>query len=324
MINAAIVGLGWWGQQHVLSAIGSSGLRYVSAVSKEPDQVSGFASKHHLHLVTDYDDVLIDPAIEAVVLCTPHLFHPEQIVAAARAGKHVYCEKPLSLSRAGAVTAVAACEASGVVLAVGHDKRCAPAYEEFKAAIRSGSIGGLLSVETNANLDTIDVSPTSWKTAGENAASLGLINYGVHRIDALIDIFGKIRRVFARRSNGSDRSVLGVDSTMIVFEFESGLLGYLGTLSYSISFSRLQVFGPEGSITMRGWNEVLQSLRGRDLQERKFEALDTVRANVESFAKSIRTKRPFHISHAEIIHTASVMEACLSSIRSGQFVDVDV
>ncbi|MDB5874268.1 MAG: gfo/Idh/MocA family oxidoreductase [Ramlibacter sp.] len=316
MIDAAIVGLGWWGRQHVESIAGSTLLRYIRAVSKEPDQVRPFADRHGLALGTEYEEVLADPAVEAVVLCTPHLFHPQQVVAAAQAGKHVYCEKPLSLTRAGAVLAVDACRSAGVVLAVGHDKRLNPGFVAFREAVASGEIGPILSVESNANRDTVDVSPGSWKTMGDNAGSLGLLNYGVHRIDALVSVFGPVRRVFASRAAGMVPDSPGIDATAVILEFESGVLGYLGTLSRSAPFSRFQAFSPEGSVLLREWNEVHRTLRGAAPVMNGYPDIDTVCANVELFAKAVREGGGFHIPAHEMIATAAVVEACLASLRT--------
>ncbi|MDO8943121.1 MAG: Gfo/Idh/MocA family oxidoreductase, partial [Desulfobacterales bacterium] len=236
--------------------------------------------------------------------------------------KHVYCEKPLSLTRAGALDAVLACKSAGVVLAVGHDKRLNPGFVAFKAALQRADIGPLLSVESNANRDTVDVSSGSWKTAGDNAGSLGLLNYGVHRIDALIGLFGPVHRVFASRSAGKVPGSPGVDATAVVMEFHSGLLGYLGTVSRSAPFSRFQVFGPEGSVLMREWNEVHQTVRGRSPQMQSYADIDTVRANVELFAQAIDHGHEFHISGQEMVDTAAVVEACLASLKSAQAVEV--
>ncbi|MDB5858265.1 MAG: oxidoreductase domain protein [Ramlibacter sp.] len=317
MIDAAIVGLGWWGRQHVEAIAGSQSLRYVRAVSKEPDTVRSFADRHGLALGTEYAEVLADPAVKAVVLCTPHLFHPQQVVDAARAGKHVYCEKPLSLTRAGAELAVQACRRAGVVLAVGHDKRLNPGFVAFKAAVAAGDIGPVLSVESNANRDTVDVSPGSWKAAGDNAGSLGLLNYGVHRIDALVSVFGAIGRVHASRSAGRVPGSPGIDATAVILEFESGVLGYLGTLSRSAPFSRFQAFGTEGSVLLREWNEVHRTVRGAAPHSQAYPEIDTVRANVELFAAAVREGGGFHISEWEMLETAAVVEACLESLRGG-------
>ena len=127
MINAAIVGVGRWGQNLVRSVQGvSTRLRFVRGVARRPDAVREFAVQQGLELSSRLDEALADPRVDAVVLATPHTLHVEQVVAAARAGKPVCCEKPLALDRAGAERAVAACRDAGVVLATGQESATGP------------------------------------------------------------------------------------------------------------------------------------------------------------------------------------------------------
>ena len=109
MIGAAIVGLGWWGR-HIVSTLQdrSESLRFVRGVDPRTDQLSEFAGGHQIRLTANIEDVLGDPGVQAVVLATPHSLHETQIVQSAAAGKHVFCEKPLALSRASAERAIRA------------------------------------------------------------------------------------------------------------------------------------------------------------------------------------------------------------------------
>src|SRR3982074_374809 len=110
MIRAAIVGLGRWGQTLVNSVQGKSEkLRFTHAVSRDPVRVRDFTAEHALETIGALDAVLEHSAIDAVVLATPHSLHLEQILASARAGKAVFGEKPLTLTKADALRAVEAC-----------------------------------------------------------------------------------------------------------------------------------------------------------------------------------------------------------------------
>ena len=115
MIRAAIVGMGTWGQNLVSSVQGRSEvIRFVAGTTRTLAKAEGFASQQGIRLVESYGALLADPSIDAVVLATPHSLHAEQIAAAAASGKHVFCEKPLGLTRASCEQAVAACEKSHV------------------------------------------------------------------------------------------------------------------------------------------------------------------------------------------------------------------
>ena len=109
MINAAVIGLGRWGKNIVEAVQGKSKrLRFIRGVSKEPDLVRDFAAAKGFELSTDFDEAIADPRVQAVFLATPHSLHVEQISAVAAAGKPVWCEKPLALTRGEAARAVAA------------------------------------------------------------------------------------------------------------------------------------------------------------------------------------------------------------------------
>ncbi len=105
MINAASVGLGGWGRTMVKSVQGKSDrIRFTTGVTRTPARAEEFCREHAIALGDDYARMLADPAIDAVVLATPHTRHGAEIVAAAEAGKHVFCEKPFTLTAAEAET----------------------------------------------------------------------------------------------------------------------------------------------------------------------------------------------------------------------------
>src|SRR5882757_2410395 len=100
MLRVAIYGAGNWGTRLMESVHGKSGkIRFVSAVTRDPAGKRALADRFGLALTASYADVLADPAIDAVVLCTPHSQHAADVIAAARAGKHVFCEKPFTLTK---------------------------------------------------------------------------------------------------------------------------------------------------------------------------------------------------------------------------------
>src|SRR5262245_9420339 len=109
MINAAIVGLGWWGKTLVESAQGSDFIRFVAGATRTMSpELKTFADTHKLRLAASYEALLKDPSVQAVVLCTPHSMHTQQVVAASQVGKHVFCEKPFALTKSDAERAVEA------------------------------------------------------------------------------------------------------------------------------------------------------------------------------------------------------------------------
>ena len=151
MIDAAVIGLGRWGKNIVEAVQGKSRrLRIIRGVSKEPELVRDFAAAKGFKLSTEFEAAVADPRVRAVFLATPHSLHVGQISAVAAAGKPVWCEKPLALTRAEAARAIAATKKAGVPFALGNNKRCFPCM--LKAAVDAAAIGGdldaVLSVDT--------------------------------------------------------------------------------------------------------------------------------------------------------------------------------
>ena len=100
MIKAGIVGLGWWGKTLVEAAENSDVIRFVAGTTRTvTPEVEAFAKQKGLHLTTEYDGMLHHGGVDAVVLATPHSMHATQVIAAAAAGKHVFCEKPFTLTK---------------------------------------------------------------------------------------------------------------------------------------------------------------------------------------------------------------------------------
>src|ERR1700733_2472416 len=146
MIRAAIAGLGWWGQNLVNSVRGSEAIRFTTAHTRTQPTAAAFCLEAGLRWVGSLDAILTDDAIDAVVFATPHTQHPEQVIRAAAAGKHVFVEKPFSLSVAEARRAKDAAEKAGIVLAVGFNRRFHPSMGLLREAVKSGRLGTLVTV----------------------------------------------------------------------------------------------------------------------------------------------------------------------------------
>ena len=134
MIRAAIIGLGAWGQNLVRHVQGQSDvIRFTAAATRTPAKAESFAQSHGIRMYRDYAEVLAADDVDAVVLATPHSQHTDQIVAAARAGKHVFSEKPMGLAAAEADRAAKACAEAGVTLSIGYNWRFQPALQAIRA-----------------------------------------------------------------------------------------------------------------------------------------------------------------------------------------------
>ena len=333
MINAAIVGLGRWGQNLVNSAQGKSdAIRFVAGATRTISKAEGYAREQGFPLHDSYEKLLADPKVDAVVLATPHTQHARQVLAAAKAGKHVFTEKPLALTRASAQAAVRACAQARVTLAVGYNWRFQPALREIRRMLDDGRLGKLLHLEGNFCGPSAYRFPRGhWRQAREEGPAGGMTGRGVHTVDAYLYLAGHVESVHAQ----SFRRALNYgidDTTSMLFRFENGATGYLGTVIATAETWRMQVFGS------RGWVEVgdVQHLTTWEMrvcyvnpdnllvhhrpEVMTFPQVSTERAELENFAHAIEEKRPLAVPGGDEEHGVAVLEAVLKSAKAGKTV----
>jgi predicted dehydrogenase len=340
MIRAAMVGLGWWGRTIVESvASGSDQIRFVAGGARTvSEEIAAFGTAHGLRLFTDFQALLQDPDIDAVVLATPHSLHTSQVIAAARAGKHVFCEKPFALTKADAEAAVAATEQAGVTLGLGYNRRFHPEMTALRNRIRSGELGTVLHIEATMTFpNALFLKPEAWRADKDETPCGGLTPMGVHAIDGMIDLCGEIDQVYCQ----SFRRVVAVDSddtTSMLFRMKDGSSGYLGTMTATGPGFSFQVFGSKGWVRLEGMTHVAgassEERRTRLFGTCKFQPAkgeaqvweaareDVTRRCLEAFAAAANGGTPFLIPTSEMVHGAAVTEAVVTSAAVGQVVKV--
>ena len=335
MINAAIVGLGWWGKTLVESlAGGGDAIRFVAGTTRTMSaDAEAFAKEHGLRLAAGYEALLTDPKIDAVVLATPPLGHRAQVIAAAAAGKHVFCEKPFTLGRQDAEAAVEAVRKAGVTLALGYNRRFHPEMTKLRERVRSGGLGTIMHVESTMTFpNALFLKPTAWRANRAEAPCGGLAPLGVHAIDGMIDLCGEIDTLYCQSARRAVELEMD-DTTSVLFRMKSGASGYLGMMTATGPGFSFQVFGSKGWVRLEGMTHVagasseerrmrlfgackFQPVKG-DAEVWQADKLDISRACLEAFARAASGGPAFPISHAEMIHGAAVTEAVVRSAGSG-------
>jgi predicted dehydrogenase len=315
MINAAIVGIGWWGQKIVTAVQGKSErLCFIRGVSKEPDEVRDFTTRHGIRLSTELNDVLRDPDVRAVVLATPHSLHTEQIIACAQAGKAVFCEKPLALKAADAKRSVEACQAAGVLLGIGTNKRFWPCMRVLRRVVDSGVLGRLMHIEGHYSNENTGKHFSSWRTDPAEAPAAGLTGAGIHVLDALVSYAGPARKIHAQvlslQPQPNPR-----DTITVLFEFEKGMSGTLASIRSTAFVWRIHVFGDQGSAEAVGENELVVRLNGQAPQRFTYEPVDTLAAEFEVFADAVAGRSAYPVTGDEMIATIAAFEAVVSAVK---------
>ena len=159
-----IVGPGRIADTAIAPGIGRSEDGFLQAVvSRDPGRAEAFAAKHGAaRATTSYEDMLADPRVDVVFIGTPNAQHPQQAIAAMRAGKHVLCDKPLALAVADAEEVLRVAGETGVKLGVGFMSRHHPAHQEARRIIRSGAIGDVVLIQ--AEFSPGAHRPVGWRT----------------------------------------------------------------------------------------------------------------------------------------------------------------
>jgi predicted dehydrogenase len=335
MIKAAIVGLGWWGKTIVESAAASDAIRFVAGASRTvTPELEAFAKKNGLKLAPNYGAVLADPGVDAVVLATPHSIHSAQVIAAAAAKKHVFCEKPFTLTKRQAEDAVAAVRKAGVTLGLGYNRRLHPEMIKLRDMIRSGELGTILHIEATMTFpNVLFINPSHWRADKAETPLGGLMPMGVHAIDGMIDLCGPIDRVFAqsfRRAAAIDAD----DTTSILLRMKEGMSGYLGTMTTTGPGFSFQVFGSKGWLRLEGVTHVAgassEERRTRLFGTCKFQpvkgeaktwqaaTLDVSRVALEAFARAAESGPAYPIPFDQMIHGVAVTDAIIAAAASAK------
>ena len=325
MLNAAIVGLGRWGQRLVDSICepGSDKIRFTRAVARTPAKVRDYCRQRNLSLGDDFASVLADASIGAIALATPHSQHADQVISAARAGKHVFVEKPFTLDSASASAAARACREAGVVLALGHNRRFLPAIVEMKRIISSGELGKVLHLEGNFSGSFGLTYPSdAWRANHAESPIGSMTAMGIHIIDAFLNLAGPVASVRCE----SLRRAIAIDiddTTSVLLRFADGATGYISTLAATGRMVRVQVFGT------RGWLHLIDhhlldicDIDGR-VRRIEYPQVDTERAELESFADAVAGTLAYPVPARDAVHGIAVMEAAIrSAARDGERLSV--
>lgn len=324
-VIAALVGLGWWGRKMAsLVNAGGAEMHFVRGVDPNPE-AQAFAESMGLQFSADLDEALSDPNIEAVVLATPHSLHQEQIAKVVAAGKHVFCEKPLDLTRAGAEASVKLCEAAGVVLGMGHERRFEPPIAEILAAAESGRLGRLLQIEANFSHDKfLNLEPSNWRLKADQAPAGGMTATGIHLTDLSVKLMGPAADVRVVCENLASKIPQG-DTMSAHIRFAGGGSAYVSATLATPFISRFAIFGTLGWIEVRdkahveapdGW-VVTEGWKDKPITIREVAPAEPVRDNLRAFARAVRGTETYPITGNDMINNIALLEAIVRSAQSG-------
>jgi predicted dehydrogenase len=215
------------------------------------DQAEQFAKEFGAHRwYADWKELIADEEIDAVYIATPVHLHAAQAIAAAQAGKHVLCEKPMAMTVAECDEMIAACSGNAVRLGVAYYRHFYPVIDRIRSIVASGAIGKPILAQVNAFewFDPPASHPRHWLLEAKLSGGGPMFDFGCHRIEVLINLFGKIKQVKSLVGRLLfDREV--EDTATALFEFGDGPQAIISvTHAARGPQDTLEIFGSQGSI----------------------------------------------------------------------------
>jgi len=283
--------------------------------------MAAFAAKHGFELTTRFDDVVADPRVRAVVLATPHSLHVDQVVAVAKAGKAVWCEKPLALTLSEAERAVAACRRTGVVLGLGNSKRTFASMLELKRIVAAGTLGDVLHVEGHFTNEHSTRVKGGWRDDPRESPGAGMTGAGLHVLDAFVNLVGPIARVDARFYSHKPPPDPR-DAVAALIDFTTGATGVMATVRAGPAYWRVHVFATKGWAEALGETRLTVAPMGAEPQPRTLPATDSLAVLLDQFAAAVEGGPPFPVVPDEMLDVVGAFEALIASIDAGRPVAV--
>lgn len=348
MKTLGIIGGGSIANLHAKAIQAMDGGQLGAAYVRNPEKALQFEQRHGCKVYTNLDEFLADERIEIVVIATASGAHLEPTIAAAKAGKHIICEKPLEVTSARVEEMIQVCKEEGVMLAGIFNRRFNSAVEMLKKAVDQGRFGTLALCDAYVKWyrDQAYYDSAAWRGTWELDGGGALMNQSIHTIDLLVYLAGNIKRLSASVATLTHEGIEVEDTAVAILEFEHGARGVIeGSTSCWSSEghpAEVQLSGSHGSVFLR--DDVFKVW---DFQEAKpeddfvkAELMDTGAAaqgandptainylghmrNFEDAVKALEAGTDPLVTGEEAIKSVKVIEAIYQSAQqNGQWVDL--
>lgn len=322
-VRVAVVGLGRWGFSLGGMAAQTPGMTVTTCFTRNAAKRAEFAAQHNCGQEASYEDVLKRADIDGVLITAPNDLHRELAVAAAQAGKHVFVDKPISTLVSDAHAMIDACHKYKVRLAIGAAARYLRGHRLCKKLVNEGALGTLAMVEANYSNDRgFYYTPDNWQWYKKGSPGGPLMQVAIHQIDCLFDLFGPVKRVSAEFRKIKTKSEIP-DVAVLWLEFESGLLGTLGTSFISPGSGMtghaffLNIYGDEANIYHDRFNGTKIFRKGAPATERldyeEFKGFAYLAEELRDFAESIAMDRPPTVTGEAGLQVLGVVHAAMRS-----------
>jgi predicted dehydrogenase len=339
-VKLAIVGLGRWAKVLTRAASQSQRLKIVAGYSRSQEKRDAFERELGVKAAPELKAILGNPEIKGVILTVPNEQHLPLAEQVARAGKHVYTEKPIAQTLEDGLRIEALEKRHGVTVTVGHSARLMAGIRIIKERIDAGELGRVAFLEANfSNERALELTPQTWRWYKDRAPGGPLSQLAIHQFDVLHLLGGEIAEVSSTASKLSPVGAEVDDQSMTTLRFADGKLGYVGSCWTSPGVFAVRVFGSKGlmhyEIDFGTWDtphllhqaSTLYIQRGKDgwakREEIRLPESDMFRAELEMFAVSCESGKPNELTAHNGNVAVAVVYAALKSIeRKGHSVRI--
>lgn len=279
-----------------------------------------FGEKLGVPWSTDVNDILNDPAIDAVIIATPNYTHTEYVLAAAKAGKHVFCEKPFALTTADCDRAIAACQAAGVHLVVGQVLRYLPVFDNIKRILDQGTLGEPFAVRIS-RLGGWG-HPQPWRNRRDQSGG-PLYEINAHELDFMRYILGEPERVYATGSQKVVTQADFEDTAFVSINFAGGRHGVLhSSIADALGGYTGVIECTEGTLRFTNWPSLIEWKRfdgqSGTLKDAEITAPDAHQRELGHLVDAILDGVPPAITGADGRAAVAMAQAAYASMQSGQ------
>ncbi|MFC7455646.1 Gfo/Idh/MocA family protein [Brachybacterium sp. GCM10030267] len=293
----------------------------------DPETLSRRITQTGAEGYADFHALLAEADVDAVDICLPHHLHRSAIVAAAQAGRHILCEKPLCLTAEEAVAVREAVQEAGVSFMCAHNKLFLPSVARAKELVDSGALGTVYEVRTtDAFYNDFDPSTMGWRANAATSGGGEFIDTGYHPTYLMMHLAGaRPSSVFSMMSTHRLTFMEGEDSAQVLVRFEGGAVGQIQT-SWAYprvpGAERFAVMGEKGSLSSDGMT-LRVSLRDQEAEQVYSTKLrDPFAAEIAAFVDCVQDGRPPLHGVQEGIDVLGIILAAYASAESGRAEEV--
>ena len=323
-VKVASIGMGWWSDV-LADAIKRSGkLEIVACYTRSPEKREAFAAKYGCRAAPSYEAVLEDRGIEAIINTTPNNVHCETTCAAARAGKHVFLDKPIANTIADARKLTRACREAGVVLALGYQRRKESHFRWVRRQIDDGAFGTLVNAEANISRDRLgQFDLNSWRYTAEGMPGGVMLQIGIHYADVLAYLMGPIKAV---RGSLAQLVLPGEnpDVASLILEHQNGAISTLNACYASASeYYLMNIYGKQATAYYDLHNGLRVLKRGSKRPDPvPCTKNDSIVEELEEFARAVRGEGEPEMDGERSTDSLAVLLAGIKSAREGRRVEI--